>query len=421
MGIIRQYQHYYRTYNSNIRLYLWHYFTWQLGALIYNLFFPLYLLAANIDEQVMGSLFAINTLSMAVCAIPAGFIADRLGRRKSFIFGAVPTLVVFALKLTTTNVGFLRLLYLIDGAFIMIYIASTSPFIVENTEPENRVHAFSLSAMMMLGAGIIGNLAGGYLPQILRVFKANLSDIAVYRIIFVAGTTLLFVSFLLLFRIKDTPRVASSVGSPKLVLPNKKDMVFLSKYMIAAGFIALGAAHFMPFATTFFRRTYAASSSQLGLLFSLTQLAVFIATAIAPALAERWSPIPAIILTRIVSLPLLFGISTVSNFYVAGALYMLRNAFMQMSSPLETNFFISNVSPEVRATANGINNMAMSGIRAAANFSAGIIITRSGRFSGYPAAIQVMLACYVISTVFLYVFFARGELKKLFPKVSRSV
>ena len=55
MGIVRQYQDYYRTYNRNIRLYLWHFFIWQLGALIYNLFFPLYLLSANINEQVMGS------------------------------------------------------------------------------------------------------------------------------------------------------------------------------------------------------------------------------------------------------------------------------------------------------------------------------------------------------------------------------
>ena len=52
LGIVRQYQHYYRSYNRNIRLYLWHFFTWQLGALIYNLFFPLYLLSANITDKL---------------------------------------------------------------------------------------------------------------------------------------------------------------------------------------------------------------------------------------------------------------------------------------------------------------------------------------------------------------------------------
>ncbi|KAF0197469.1 MAG: MFS transporter [Bacillota bacterium] len=413
LGIVRQYQHYYRTYNRNIRLYLWHFFTWQLGALIYNLFFPLYLLSANIDEQVMGSLFALNTLSMAVCAIPAGFLADRLGRRKSFILGSAPSLLVAALKLTTTNIAFLRLLYLVDGAFIMLFLASSSPFIVENTEPENRIHAFSLSAMMMLGAGIFGNFFGGYLPQVIRLVNASLGDITVYRIIFVCGTVLMFVAFTFLFKLIDVPTSVAPSANRKLVLPGKTDMKFLFKYMVAAGFIALGAAHFMPFATTFFRRTYGASPSQLGALFSVTQLTVFIATAIAPSLAERWAPIPAIIFTRIVSLPLLFGISTVHNFYFAGGLYMLRNAFMQMSSPLEANFFVSNISPEVRATANGINNMAMSSLRSLASYSAGIIITRSGRFGGYTAAIQVMLVCYIFSTVFLYVFFARG--KKLLP------
>lgn len=361
----------------------------------------------------MGSLFALNTVSMAVCAIPAGFIADRLGRRKSFVFGAAPSLVVAALKLTTTNIAFLRLLFMVDGAFIMLFLASSSPFIVENTEPENRMHAFSLSAMMMLGAGIFGNLLGGYLPQLIRLFSTGLSDVIVYRVIFIAATGLLLTAFTFLFKILDPPIPLGVTPSRKLVLPGKKDMAFLLKYMIAAGFISLGAAHFMPFATTFFRRTYGASSQQLGILFSLTQLAVFVATAVAPALAQRWSPVPAIILTRIVSLPLLFGISTVSNFHLAGGLFMLRNAFMQMSSPLETNFVVSNISPEVRATANGINNMVMSSLRAIANYSAGIIITRTGAFSGYPAAIQVMLACYIISTVFWYVFFVRGSKAKL--------
>lgn len=420
VGIIRQYQHYYRTYNLNVRLYLWHFLIWQLGALVYNLFFPLYLLSAGLDEQVMGSLFALNTLAMAAAAIPAGFVADRLGRKKSFILGSFPSLVVNALKMFTVNVQFLRILYVIDGAFIMLFVASNSPFVVENTDRENRVHAFSLASMMMLGAGIVGNYFGGNLPKLVRLLSPALAEFYVYRVIFAGGVSLMLVSFILLFKIVDVKTPKDTPPNRTLVLPRRSDLTFLFKYMVCAGFIALGAAHFMPFATTFFRRTYHASPEQLGALFSLTQLAVFVATAVAPSLAEKWQPIPAIILTRIVSLPLLFGISTVNSFYIAGALFMMRNAFMQMSTPLETNFFVSNISPEVRATANGINNMVMSAVRAAANYSAGLIITSAGAFGGYDAAIQIMLVCYIISTVFLWLFFARGDVARLFRKSSTS-
>lgn len=414
VGILREYHHYYRTYNRNIRLYLWHFLIWQLGALIYNLFFPLYLLSAGLDEQVMGSLFALNTLAMAIAAIPAGLLADRLGRRKSFILGSFPALVVAVLKMSTMNVGFLRILYLIDGTFIMLFMASTSPFVVENTDQQNRMHAFSLSTMMMLAAGIVGNYFGGNLPKLVRLLSPGLSELAVYRVIFGGGVTLMCLGFTLLFRIVDIAPPVNTIQRRKLILPSRKDTLFLLKFMVCGGFISLGAAHFMPFATTFFRRTYNASPSQLGGLFSLTQLVVFVATAVAPKLAEKWKPIPAIILTRIVSLPLLFGISTVSSFHLAGVLFMLRNAFMQMSLPLETNYFVSSISPEIRATANGINNMAMSTIRAIANYSAGIIITSTGAFGGYPAAIQVMLICYIISTFFLWLFFARGDIRHIF-------
>ena len=166
---------------------------------------------------------------LAVCAIPAGFLADRLGRKKSFILGSAPALLVAALKLTTTNIPFLRVLYLVDGAFIMLFLASTSPFIVENTEPENRIHAFSLSSMMMLGAGIFGNFFGGYLPQLIRVFNASLGDITVYRIIFVCGTALMLVAFIFLFKLVDVPTGVAPSTNRKLVLPGKADMKFLFK------------------------------------------------------------------------------------------------------------------------------------------------------------------------------------------------
>jgi len=84
-----------------------------------------------------------------------------------------------------------------------------------------------------------------------------------------------------------------------------------------------------------------------------------------------------------------------------------------MSMPLETNFFVSHLSPQFRATANGINNMVMSGTRAVASYSAGIIITSTGAFSGYPAAIQVMLICYALSTFFWWLFFASPRRFKL--------
>jgi len=406
MSIWLEYRKHYRSYNTNIRALLWHYCLWQLGAAIYGLLFPLYLLAGGLDEQVMGGLFALSTLGSALTALPAGIVADRIGRKRSFIIGAVALVVIAILRVSTFSVPFLRALHFVDGAFLMLFMASAAPFIAENTTTENRVHAFSLGAMVMLGAGIIGNLFGGALPRFVGIFLPTVKEIGLYRIIFVLALLLMASACVFLWRIVDAEKEQKVADTKKWVWPSARDMGFLWRYMVCAGLIALGAAHFMPFATPFFRRSFAATTGQLGVLMSLTQLTVLVATAIAPSLAVKWQPVPAIIFTRIISLPLLFGISTVTSFPVAGGLFMLRSAFMQMSLPLETTFFVSHISPQFRATANGINNMVMSGTRAIASYSAGLIITSTGAFSGYPAAIQVMLACYILSTFFWWFFFA---------------
>ncbi|MBT9136506.1 MAG: hypothetical protein DDT34_01587 [Firmicutes bacterium] len=406
MRIWLEYQQHYRSYNLNIRTLLWHYCLWQMGAAIYGLLFPLYLLAGGLDEQAMGSLFALSTLGMALTAIPAGLIADRIGRKRSFVIGALASLIVAVLRASVLHLPLLRLLHFADGAFLMLFMASYSPFVAENTNAENRVHAFSLGAMGMLGAGIIGNYVGGLLPRLGASLMPNLGEVNLYRAIFLVALLLMAYSCVFLLKIKDSAREQGSTLAGKWTWPDASDLGFLWRYMVAAGLVALGAAHFMPFATPFFRRTFAATPGQLGLIFSLTQLTVLLATAIAPSLAAKWQPIPAILFTRIISLPLLFGISTVTSLPVAGGLFMLRSAFMQMSSPLETTFFVSHISPKFRATANGINNMVMSSLRALATYSAGFIITSAGVFSGYPATIQIMLFCYILSTFFWWFYFS---------------
>jgi len=373
---------------------------------MFGLLFPLYLLAGGLDEQVMGGLFALGTFGSAITAIPAGLVADRIGRKRSFIIGACAMVVITVLRASTFNVPFLRLLHFAEGAFVMLFMASYAPFVAENTTAENRVHAFSLGAMGMLGAGILGNMLGGALPRVASKLWPALGEISLFRTTFVLAVLLMAYACVFLWRIVETESEAKTHARSKWVLPAARDLGFLWRYMVCAGFIALGAAHFMPFATPFFRRTFAASPAQLGTLMSLTQMTVLVATAIAPSLAAKWQPVPAIIFTRIISLPLLFGISSVTSFPVAGGLFMLRSAFMQMSLPLETNFFVSHISPQFRATANGINNMVMSGTRAVATYSAGLVITSAGAFSGYPAAIQIMLFCYVLSTFFWWLFFA---------------
>lgn len=139
-------------------------FTWGIGEGMFLYFVPLYLEQLGANPIMIGSIFGVFGFVMMLAHIPAGYLADRIGRRpliqaawviglvSTWIMGLAPSLPIFVL-------GYV--LYGVTG-FVM------SPLFSYVTAARGKLtagRAMTLtSAMFNLGA-VIGPVSGGWIGE----------------------------------------------------------------------------------------------------------------------------------------------------------------------------------------------------------------------------------------------------------------
>lgn len=56
-------------------------FIWGIGEGLFYIFQPLYIQKLGADPILIGTVLGINAVGMTLSQIPAGYLADRVGRR----------------------------------------------------------------------------------------------------------------------------------------------------------------------------------------------------------------------------------------------------------------------------------------------------------------------------------------------------
>src|SRR5512140_2009158 len=172
-----------REFSANARRFLWGIFLAWTGVAVHQVIFNLYLVAAGHDENFVGRVASMMGVGMAVVALPAGFLADRLGRRATLRGGAlVLALALFARASTAAPWALFAGTFLLGAGQALLTIAA-APFLSENSLPRERTHLFSMHFGVILMGGIVGNLLGGWLPGVLGRYAVQMAPgpLAAYR------------------------------------------------------------------------------------------------------------------------------------------------------------------------------------------------------------------------------------------------
>jgi NTE family protein len=116
-------------------------------------------------------------IAFAVLLVPAGRVADLVGRRRVFSAGLVVFTISSALCAAAPSIGMLIAVRALQGIGAALIVPSSLALVLEGSPPERRVHALSAwSATAALAAGI-GPSIGGVLVRIQDwrlVFLVNL-------------------------------------------------------------------------------------------------------------------------------------------------------------------------------------------------------------------------------------------------------
>jgi len=378
-------------------------FAWGIWEVLFNL----YLLDLGFREDFIGYMFLLSGLASGLAAFPAGIVCDKIGRKKSLLIGTIVNAISIAILAFTSSPILLLTVNLFGGLVGILSWVAYAPFMMENSEPEERTHLFSINSAAFLISSMAGSLAGGVLPEVLSsLFGIGTENVGVYRGTLTVSVAFLFLSLLPYYVIKEKPyhRNNATIAS-RLSLKAIQSRAIIGKLVLTAGLIGLGAGLIVPFFNVFFNRKLEATLEQIGIIFALGHVAVAVGTVLAPVVSSRLGKVRAVAFTELSSIPFIFGIAVSPNLGFAAVSYWTRGALMNMAGPIRENFAMEAVQIEERATTSGLTIMA-DGIPRAISASIAGQMMKGGN---YVLPYMITSVLYFFASVLFLIFFQKTE------------
>jgi MFS family permease len=393
-----------RLLQGNARLYLASIILFGLGFGVYRLLFNFYILSLGYSEGFLGTLISVNSMAALGSALPAAFVSDLLGRKRSFLLSTVLSALAVIGVITWRHTLSFILMNALFGMSNSLQGVTGGPFMMENSGEEERNYLFSFSFGLQTLAGFMGNSFGGKLPA----WMAGLAGVAptsttayAWSLVFTAGTLLLaLLPFALLKPVRITRRIDSVLAPFKFASQN---LALLSKLVGPMLIISFGAGLLIPFLNVFYRSVHGRSDGVIGFLFALGSLSMGVGLLLAPPLADRLGKIQLVVISQSISIPFLFVLGFSPWFEVSAAAYLIRGALMNMSNPIYQAFVLEQVDEDARAMIASLVSMSW-------NFGWSFAPQISGWVQegyGFAPLFFGTAGTYAIATYLSYRFFVR--------------
>ncbi len=396
-------------FRPNARLYLISAICSGAALGVYRLLFNFYALSLGMDESILGGLITAGNFTGLLAALPMGYLADFLGRKRSLLLGGGLTALSIFVMVTWPSQGMFYLMNVVMGLGQSLAAVSMSPFLVENSGEEERTYLFSLNQGLQMTAASVGNWIGGYLPTwigVARSVPATSASAYASSLGIIAGAALLGLAPLLWLKVPQLSRAQRTVFAPLSYAA--KEPVLLTKLILPMLLTSVGAGLIMPFMNVFFRVVHHQPDPVIGALFAWGSLAMGIGILIAPPLADRMGKIELVVVTQALSIPFLILLGFSPWFWVAAAAYYIRLALMNMGGPVYNAYVMEKVEPTARATVASLVSMSW-------NFGWAFSPTLSGwlqvRYGFGPSFIGTIVL-YAVSVFLYWAFFWMPKAKK---------
>ena len=391
-----------RLFSSNARLYLASIILTGAALGIYRLLFNFYVLSLNMDANVVGQLTSTNSMTALILAVPMGYLADTLGRKKAFIIGGLVLCMSIAGIVLWPFKGVLFAMSVLSGAAQSLSAVTMSPFLLENSGAEERTYLFSLASGAQMTASFVGNSIGGNLPSWIarqQGFSPTSSMAYAGALAIVALVALVGLAPFLFMKMPQLKRSERALFAPFAYAA--KEPKLLGKLILPMLVTSIGAGLFMPFMNVFFRVVYHQSDPVIGNIMAWGALAMGIGLVIAPPIADRMGKIQLVVVTQGLSIPFLAMLGFAPWFWLSGMAYYVRIALMNMSGPVYQTFVMERVEPGARATVASLVSMAN-------NFGYAFSPSISGWLQvryGFGPVFACVLVLYTISVYLYWKFF----------------
>jgi MFS family permease len=348
----------------------------------------LYLTSLGLGESQVGLLLTLTLLGDTAVSLALTTQADRIGRRRILVIGAVLMATAGLAFACTRNFLFLVVAGTVGvispsgnevGPFLPIEQAALAHVVT----PRQRTSFFAWYSFTGSMATAAGSLAAGFLTQGLE--QASWAPVASERAVIFLYAGLGGLLGLVFLQLSPAVEVSDKQGAtaPGTLLgigPSRAVVLRLSSLFALDAFG--GAFVVQSFAAYWFYLRFGVKPATLGGIFFGANLFAGISALLAPRLAARFGLIRTMVFTHLPSNVLLILIPLMPNLRLAIAVLLLRFSISQMDVPTRQSYTMAIVRPEERSAAAGVTGVARTTGAALAPTFAGLLFAR-------PALIDV--------------------------------
>lgn len=322
----------------------------------------IYLSEIGLSAAAIGVVIGSGLAGAAVATVAVGMGGDAFGRRRTLVALAVLSAAGYvtlgvsshlAVILPVAFFGMLNGMGRDRGAAS----ALDQAILPQTTIPERRTWVLAWYNLVLDGGHAMGALAGATPTLLIRAWHAT--PMTAHRTTFLMCAVAMAMSILpyaaLTRRIEITTSAASRSKRERLD-PRTRGVVTRLAVLFGLDSIGGGFLNSALIAYWFFRR-YGMSEGELAVLFFAARALNAASHVMAAWMARRIGLINTMVLTHLPSSLFLMAAPAAPTAAVAGALFLAREALVEMDVPTRQSYVMAIVRPEKRTLASGVTNV----------------------------------------------------------------
>lgn len=326
----------------------------------------LYLIKSGFDDFLMGLLFSLTLVGDAGISLLLTTTADRFGRKKTLVIGAILMMVAGVAFNLTSNPLLLIIAAIVgvispSGNEIGPFLPVEQAMLSQLVSKDRRTAVFAWYGLIGSLATAFGALAGGILATLLQ--GRGMSPLDSYRVVLfgyaIIGGILALV-FTQLSRECEAAQNTSSAAPRSRIGLHKSRGVIAKLSMLFSLDAFAGGFVLQSFMAYWFHVRYGADEAALGSIFFGANLLAGFSALLAVPLAKKIGLIRTMVFTHLPSNILLILVPLMPNFPLAISMLLLRFSISQMDVPTRQAYTMAVVDPDERSAAAGITGIARS-------------------------------------------------------------
>ena len=350
-----------------------------------------YLVGLGLTEAQCGLVLSLTLAGDVVVSLLLTTQADRIGRRRMLVIGAILMAAAGVAFASTRNLFFLIIAGTIGvispsgnevGPFLSIEQAALSHIVPSPT----RTEVFAWYTLAGSLATALGALCAGFATQALQ--HTSMTTVESYRTVVLLYAALGILLAFLFTRLSTMVEVdAFSSGSfSKAAIGNligisrSRNVVLKLSSLFALDSFA-GGFVVQSFAAYWFYLRFGVEPAMLGAIFFWANVFAGISALIASRLAARIGLVRTMVFTHLPSNILLILVPLMPNLSLAVLVLLLRFSISQMDVPARQSYIMAVVPPEERSAAGGFTGVARTTGAAISPLFAGFLFARPSLIS----------------------------------------